>query len=94
MQTNQQPACEADSLRLFQELFESSRVLHRELAYLRNAATSKLTILITGESGTGKGLVACTVHQFSRSPRAFVRIDCAAYPASAHCFQAIRSTER
>jgi DNA-binding NtrC family response regulator len=63
---------------MFQNLFESSRVMHKELAYLRNAATTNLTILITGESGTGKELVACAVHRLShRSPRAFVRIDCA-----------------
>ncbi len=79
MQTNEQLACEADSSRMFQEFFESSKVLREELAYLRNAATSNLTILITGESGTGKELVACAVHQLShRSPRAFVRINCAA----------------
>ena len=68
----------ADSLRIFEEFFASSKVLHQELKYLRNAATSNLTILITGESGTGKELVACAVHQLShRSPRAFVRINCA-----------------
>ena len=79
MQTNEQLACEADSSRMFEEFFESSRVLREELAYLRNAATSNLTILITGESGTGKELVACAVHRLShRSPRAFVRINCAA----------------
>jgi formate hydrogenlyase transcriptional activator len=78
MQTNGQLTCEADSLRMLQEFFESSKVLHEELAYLRNAATSNLTILITGESGTGKELVACAVHRLShRSPRAFVRINCA-----------------
>jgi formate hydrogenlyase transcriptional activator len=79
MQTNEQLACEADSSRMFQECFESSNVLREELKYLRNAATSNLTILITGESGTGKELVACAVHRLShRSPRAFVRINCAA----------------
>jgi DNA-binding NtrC family response regulator len=79
MQTNEQLACDADSSRMFQEFFESSKVLREELPYLRNAATSNLTILITGESGTGKELVACAVHQLShRSPRAFVRIHCAA----------------
>jgi DNA-binding NtrC family response regulator len=79
MWTNERLSCEAENLRLFQEFFESSKVLHKELAYLRNAATSKLTILITGEIGTGKALVACTVHQLSpRFPRAFVRINCAA----------------
>ena len=79
MQTNAQLACDADSSRMFQQFFESSTVLQEELAYLRNAATSNLTILITGESGTGKELVACAVHRLShRSPRAFVRVNCAA----------------
>ena len=78
MQTTEPLACEADSLRIFEEFFTSSKVLHQELKYLRKAATSNLTILITGESGTGKELVACAVHQLShRSPRAFVRIHCA-----------------
>jgi formate hydrogenlyase transcriptional activator len=78
MQTTDQLDCEADSLRIFEEFFSSSKVLHQELAYLRKAAASNLTILITGESGTGKELVACAVHQLShRSPRAFVRIHCA-----------------
>ena len=79
MQTNEHRACEADGSRMFQKLFESSKVLHKELAYLRNAATTNVAILITGESGTGKELVACAVHRLSpRSPRAFVRIDCMA----------------
>ena len=79
MQTNQQRACAADSLRIFEQFFESSKVLHKELTHLRHAATTNLTILITGESGTGKELVACAVHHFShRSPRKFVRINCAA----------------
>jgi len=79
MQTNEQLACDADSSWMFQEFFASSKVLHHELAYLRNAARSNLTILITGESGTGKELVACAVHQLShRSHRECVRIRCAA----------------
>jgi DNA-binding NtrC family response regulator len=78
MQTNGQLACEADSSRMFEEFFESSSVMREELAFLRNAAKSNLTILVTGESGTGKALVACAVHQLShRFPRAFVRINCA-----------------
>jgi formate hydrogenlyase transcriptional activator len=79
MQTNEQLACDAEISRMFQEFFVSSKLLHHELPYLRNAATSNLTILITGESGTGKELVACAVHHLShRSHRAFVRINCAA----------------
>ena len=79
MQTTGHLTCNADRLRMFEEFLESSTVLREELAYLRNAATSNLTVLITGESGTGKELVACAVHRLShRSPRAFVRINCAA----------------
>ena len=79
MQTNEQRDCDAESSRRFEEFFASSQVLQDELAYLRNAATSTLSILITGESGTGKELVACAVHRLSRrSPRAFVRVNCAA----------------
>ena len=79
MQTTGHLTCNGDRLRMFEEFLESSTVLREELAYLRNAATSNLTVLITGESGTGKELVACAVHRLShRSPRAFVRINCAA----------------
>jgi formate hydrogenlyase transcriptional activator len=78
MLTNEQLVCEADSSQTFEEFFASSRVLREELAFLRNAAKSNLIILITGETGTGKELAACAVHQLShRSPRAFVRIHCA-----------------
>jgi formate hydrogenlyase transcriptional activator len=76
---SEQLTCTADSLQIFERFFESSKVLYKELAYLRNAAATNLSILITGESGTGKQVVACAVHHFShRSPRAFVRINCAA----------------
>jgi formate hydrogenlyase transcriptional activator len=79
MQTNEQPACDAGSSRIFEEFFASSAVLQAELAYLRSASRSNLTILITGESGTGKDLVGCAVHRLShRSPRALVRVNCAA----------------
>jgi DNA-binding NtrC family response regulator len=79
MRTSEQLTCNADSSRTFQEIFASSKVLRDELPYLRNAAASNLTILITGESGAGKELVACAVHQLShRSHRTFVRIHCAA----------------
>jgi DNA-binding NtrC family response regulator len=79
MHTKEQLACDTDSSRMFQEFFARSKVLHHELPYLRKAAASNLAVLISGESGTGKGLVACTVHRLShRSRRAFVRIRCEA----------------
>jgi DNA-binding NtrC family response regulator len=64
---------------MFQEIFGCSKALREALASLSNAATKNCNILITGETGTGKELVARAVHRWShRSPRAFVRVNCAA----------------
>jgi formate hydrogenlyase transcriptional activator len=79
MQTNQKLAYEADSSQMFQEILESSKALREALASLSNAATTNCNILIIGETGTGKELVARVIHRWShRSPRAFVRVNCAA----------------
>lgn len=44
-------------------------------------APTELTVLITGESGTGKDIIARTIHQLSsRRDKAFVKINCAALP--------------
>ena len=44
-------------------------------------APTELTVLVTGESGTGKDIIARTIHRLSlRSERAFVKINCAALP--------------
>jgi DNA-binding NtrC family response regulator len=48
---------------------------------IREAAASDATILLTGESGTGKGIVARTVHALSGRRGLFVRLNCAALPA-------------
>ncbi|MDR0731840.1 MAG: sigma-54 dependent transcriptional regulator [Treponema sp.] len=50
---------------------------------IRQAASSDARILITGENGTGKGLVARAIHNLSpRAQRAFVEVNCAAIPES------------
>jgi formate hydrogenlyase transcriptional activator len=73
------PVCKADSSRRYQEILASSLALKVALAFLPNAAATNLTILITGERGTGKELLACAIHRLShRSTQSFVRIRCAA----------------
>jgi len=60
-----------------------SETMRRLAALLPRLAASTCTVLIAGETGTGKGLVARVLHQ--RSPRAarpFVTVDCGALPAS------------
>ena len=47
---------------------------------MREAAPSSATVLLTGESGTGKTIVARTIHALSNRPGLFVRINCAALP--------------
>jgi two-component system nitrogen regulation response regulator NtrX len=48
---------------------------------IHRAAPSNATVLITGENGTGKELVARSIHQYSRrSPRPMIEVNCAAIP--------------
>ena len=50
---------------------------------LRKAAPTELTVLITGETGTGKELVAQAIHEASaRAHKPFVVVDCGAIPAT------------
>src|SRR5437870_5472063 len=56
-------------------------VMHKLRELLVRAAPTDATVLITGETGTGKELVARTVHELSlRSQKPFVPINCAAIP--------------
>jgi len=56
--------------------------LARELARLRQVASSTQTILVLGESGTGKELVARAVHTLSARPGPLVAVNCGALPES------------
>ena len=72
---------ERDSM--FEDIVGSSEPLRKVLHQLRKVAPSDSTVLILGETGTGKELIARVIHkQSSRSPRAFIAVNCAAIPAS------------
>src|SRR4029434_5783979 len=61
----------------------SSPALQRVLSNVAKVAPTDSTVLITGETGTGKELIARAIHKRShRSDRAFVKVTCAALPAS------------
>ena len=66
---------------MFEEIVGTSKPLKAVLSRIAKVAPSDSTVLITGETGTGKELVARAVHKRSeRSSRAFVSVNCAAIP--------------
>jgi len=74
---------EIDQASLFEEIVGSSEPLRRVLVQLTKVAPTDSTVLITGETGTGKELIARAIHKRSqRSARAFVSVNCAAIPAA------------
>jgi transcriptional regulator with GAF, ATPase, and Fis domain len=63
------------------EIVGSSAALRRALSLIAKVAPTDATVLVTGETGTGKELVARAIHRRShRSSRAFVCVNCAAIP--------------
>jgi PAS domain S-box-containing protein len=74
---------EVDRASMFEEIVGSSAALQAVLSRLAKVAPTDSTVLITGETGTGKELVARAIHKRSqRSGRAFVSVNCAALPPS------------
>jgi formate hydrogenlyase transcriptional activator len=66
---------------MFEEIVGTSASLGPVLGHVAKVAQSQCTVLITGETGTGKELVARAIHRRSaRSDRAFVGVNCAAVP--------------
>jgi PAS domain S-box-containing protein len=66
---------------MFEEIVGTSGVLRGVLAQVTKVATTDSTVLITGETGTGKELIARAIHKKSqRSGLAFVAVNCAAIP--------------
>ncbi len=74
---------EIDRNSMFEEIVGSSEALRRVLLQVAKVAPVDSTVLILGETGTGKELIARAIHNRSnRSTRAFIRVNCAAIPSS------------
>jgi PAS domain S-box-containing protein len=72
---------EIDKASMFEEIVGTSPALQTVLSRISKVAPSDSTVLITGETGTGKELVARAIHRRSdRRSRAFVSVNCAAIP--------------
>jgi PAS domain S-box-containing protein len=72
---------EIDKASMFEEIVGTSRALQTVLSRISKVAPSNSTVLIAGETGTGKELVARAIHRRSdRSSRTFVSVNCAAIP--------------
>ena len=74
---------EIDHSSMFEEIVGSSEALRKVLEQVAKVAPVDSTVLILGETGTGKELIARAIHKRSkRSSRAFIRVNCAAIPQS------------
>jgi formate hydrogenlyase transcriptional activator len=72
---------EIDQESMFEEIVGSSRVLQTVLGRVDKVARTDSTVLVTGETGTGKELIARAIHRRSaRSSRALIKVNCAALP--------------
>jgi len=72
---------EIDQASMFEEIVGTSQALKRVLVHVSKVAPSDSTVLISGETGTGKELIARAIHKRSqRSSRGFVSVNCAAIP--------------
>ncbi len=71
---------EVDRASMFEEIVGTSKPLQAVLSQTAKVARTDATVLITGETGTGKELIARAVHKRSeRSERAFISVNCAAF---------------
>jgi DNA-binding NtrC family response regulator len=77
------PLVETPSEESFGPIVGNSAALKRLLGLVQTVAPSDSTVLLLGETGTGKELVAHSIHDLSsRSKRPFIKVNCAAIPAT------------
>jgi PAS domain S-box-containing protein len=74
---------EIDQAFMFEDIVGSSPALQSVLSSIVKVAPTDSTVLITGETGTGKELIARAIHKHSqRSGQAFISVNCASMPSS------------
>jgi PAS domain S-box-containing protein len=74
---------EIDRAFMFEEIVGASPALQTVLSSIVKVAPTDSTVLITGETGTGKELIARAIHRRSqRSSQAFISVNCASIPSS------------
>ena len=74
---------EMEEYQPFGEIIGESPAIREVVSAVRQVAATPATVLITGETGTGKELVARAIHKGSqRASKPFIRVNCAAIPAS------------
>jgi formate hydrogenlyase transcriptional activator len=74
---------EIDRSSMFEEIVASSKPMRQVLKQVEKVAATDSTVLILGETGTGKELIARALHRRSkRANRSFIRVNCAAIPES------------
>jgi formate hydrogenlyase transcriptional activator len=72
---------EIDKVSMYDEIIGTSSALQKVLSLVSKVAPTDATVMVTGETGTGKELVARAIHRRSRrSSRAFISVNCAAIP--------------
>ncbi|MCU1258549.1 MAG: sigma54 specific transcriptional regulator, Fis family, partial [Bryobacterales bacterium] len=74
---------EIERFSMYESIVGSSEALYGALSQISKVAPTDSTVLISGETGTGKELIASAIHKRSkRSAKAFIRVNCAAIPPS------------
>src|SRR5216684_417574 len=74
---------EVDKASMYDDIIGTSSALQKVLSLVSKVAPTDATVMVTGETGTGKELVARAIHRrCRRSSRPFVSVNCAAIPAA------------